>query len=79
LDDKGKVSMPLRTLFAQEMIKHNILIPWIAICYHHDKKELKKTEQALNKVFPVIKKAINNGVHEYLDGDVIKPVFRKFN
>ena len=42
-------------------------------------KELKKTEQALNKVFPVIKKAINNGVHEYLDGDVIKPVFRKFN
>ena len=78
LDDKGKVSMSLRTLFAQEMIKHNILIPWIAICYHHDKKELKKTEQALNKVFPVIKKAINNGVHEYLDGDVIKPVFRKF-
>jgi len=79
LDDKGKVSMPLRTLFAQEMIKHNILIPWIAICYHHGNKELKMTEIALNKVFPIIKKALDNGVDAYLDGDIIKPVFRKFN
>ena len=37
------------------------------------------TEIALNKVFPIIKKALDNGVDAYLDGDIIKPVFRKFN
>lgn len=79
LDNHGKVSMPLRTLFVQEMIKHNVLIPWIAICYHHKSKELKITKDAINKVFPIIKKALDNDIDKYLEGDIIKPVFRKFN
>ena len=38
-----------------------------------------RDEDALNKVFPVIKKALDNGIDKYLEGDTIKPVFRKFN
>ena len=79
LDNEGKISLELRTLFAQEMIKNNILMPYIALCYHHGEKELKLTRNALKKVFPVLKKALDNNVHDYLDGDVIKPVFRKYN
>lgn len=79
IDNKGKVSLPLRTLFLQEMIKNKILMPWISLSFRHGLKELKITEKALNKVFPIIRSAIDNGVDKYLEGNVIKPVFRTHN
>jgi glutamate-1-semialdehyde 2,1-aminomutase len=78
-DKNGENSLGLRTLFAQEMIKNNILIPWIAISYAHGEKELKLTKKALEKTFEVYTKAVNEGYEKYLIGDVIKPVFRKYN
>jgi len=78
-DNEGKTSLPLRTLFSQEMIKNKILMPWITLSFRHGAKELKITEKALNKVFPIIKLAIDNGVDKYLEGDIIKPVFRTHN
>ena len=35
LDTEQKPSMALRTLFAQEMVKHGVLMPWIAISQSH--------------------------------------------
>ena len=61
------------------MIKNKILMPWIALCYHHGDKELKLTENALEKVLPIVRKALDGRVSDYLEGDVIKPVFRKYN
>ncbi len=29
-DAHGAMSLPLRTLFSQEMIRHGVLMPWIA-------------------------------------------------
>ena len=78
-DNRGNVSLSLRTLFSQEMIKNKILMPWITLSFRHGKKELNLTEKALNKVFPVIKLALDNGVEHYLKGDIIKPVFRTHN
>jgi len=78
-DNDGKISLPLRTLFSQEMIKNKILMPWITLSYRHGEKEFKLTEKALNKVFPIIKLALDNGVDGYLEGEVIKPVFRTHN
>ena len=78
-DNDGKISLPLRTLFSQEMIKNKILMPWITLSYRHGEKEFKLTEKALNKVFPIIKLALDNGVDGYLKGEVIKPVFRTHN
>jgi glutamate-1-semialdehyde 2,1-aminomutase len=54
-------------------------MPWITLSFRHGKKELNLTEKALNKVFPIIKLAIDNGVEHYLQGDIIKPVFRTHN
>lgn len=76
---KGENSLGLRTLFAQEMIKNGVMMPWIAISYAHGKKELELTKSALEKTFAVYKKAVDEGYEKYLIGDVIKPVFRKYN
>jgi len=78
--DKNKnLSLEFRTLFAQEMIKQGILIPWIALSYAHGKDELEFTKKALNKVFSIYRKALDEGIDKYLDGESIKPVFRKYN
>jgi len=78
-DKDGKNSLGLRTLFAQEMIKNGVIMPWIALSYAHGEKELALTQKALQKTFKVYKKAVEEGYEKYLDGDVIKPVFRKYN
>ena len=78
-DNEGNNSLGLRTLFSQEMIKNGVLIPWIALSYAHQEPELNFTLNALEKTFDVYRKAIDNGYEKYLKGDVIKPVFRKYN
>lgn len=79
LDNKGSNSLGLRTLFSQEMIKNGVLIPWIALSYSHGEKELEKTKVALEKSFEIYKRAVDEGFENYLEGEVIKPVFRKYN
>jgi glutamate-1-semialdehyde 2,1-aminomutase len=78
-DKDGNNSLGLRTLFAQEMIKNKVIMPWIAISYAHSETELELTKKALEKTFEVYKKAVEDGYEKYLIGDVIKPVFRKYN
>ncbi len=78
-DKEGKNSLGLRTLFSQEMIKNGVMMPWIALSYAHGEKELELTKNALEKAFEVYKKAVDEGYEKYLIGDVIKPVFRKYN
>lgn len=78
-DKDGQNSLGLRTLFSQEMIKNGVLIPWIALSFTHREKELELTKNALEKTFEVYKKAVDEGYEKYLVGQVIKPVFRKYN
>jgi glutamate-1-semialdehyde 2,1-aminomutase len=78
-DRDGVPSLSYRTLFSQEMIKNGVLMPYIAISYSHQSKELEKTLLAANSALKVYKKAIEEGVENYLQSAVIKPVFRKYN
>jgi glutamate-1-semialdehyde 2,1-aminomutase len=78
-DSSGVNSLPLRTLFSQEMIRNGILMPWIALSYRHGKEELAATERAIDLAFAVYRRALDEGADKYLEGPVIKPVFRKFN
>ena len=75
----GSISLPLRTLFAQEMLKNRVMIPWIALSYSHGEKEFSITENAVERSLEVYKQALENGVEKYLVGESVKPVFRKFN
>lgn len=79
LDATGGNSLPLRTLFLQEMINNGVLTPWIALSFRHGPEELALTEKALRATFGIYRRALADGVDKYLNGPVIKPVFRKHN
>ncbi len=78
-DKEKNISMEFRTLFSQEMIKGDVLMPWIALSLMHKEEELKLTLQATEKALAIYKKAIDGNVKDYLVGKAIKPVFRKHN
>ncbi len=79
LDAAGAVSLPLRTLFIQEMVKQGVLMPWIALSFRHGAEELALTEKAARHALRVYAQALDEGVDKYLEGPAIKPVFRKHN
>lgn len=78
-DANWEVSLAFRTLFAQELIKAKILIPWVALSCAHGDVELSTTLEAVRKAVRIYAKAIDEGVDKYLTGPHLKPVFRKFN
>lgn len=78
-DKNGDVSLAYRTLFAQEMINKNIIMPYIAVSYSHQNAELEKTLEAVQHSLGVYKNALNDGIDKYLKSAPIKPVFRKYN
>ena len=79
LDRDGKPSLELRTLFAQEMVRGGVLMPWIALSYRHREAELALTEKALRATLPMYRRGLEEGCDRLLEGEPIKPVFRKFN
>ena len=78
-DNDLKNNLGYRTLFSQEMIKNNVLMPFITLCYRHQEKELRITEKAIKKSLEIYKKALDNSLSKFLRGNIIKPVFRKYN
>lgn len=78
-DQGAELSLKFRTLFSQEMIRHGVLMPWIAVSASHGQKELEITDRAIRNSLKVYKEALDKGIEHYLVGAEIKPVFRKFN
>ena len=78
-DVEGNVSLELRTLFSQEMIRNNVLMPWVALSFAHGEAELDMTFKAARAALTVYRQALEKGVGAYLQGRAIKPVFRKYN
>lgn len=78
-DKDGNMSLAFRTLFAQEMLTKGVMMPYIAISYAHQQKELEITLDAVRHSLQVYKKALENGIEDYLRSEVIRPVFRKHN
>jgi glutamate-1-semialdehyde 2,1-aminomutase len=79
LDRQGKPSLELRTLFAQEMVRNGVLMPWIALSYRHRDEELSLTGNALRAALGVYSRGLEQSAAALLEGPSIKPVFRKFN
>ena len=61
------------------MIKAGILMPYIAIAYEHTEKEIDRTLEAARKSIKVYGESLNGDVEQFIEGNVIKPVFRKYN
>lgn len=78
-DNEGNLSLALRTLFAQEMLEKNVIMPYIAVSYSHQEEELRLTLTAVEHALKIYKLALDNGLDKYLRSPIIKPVFRKYN
>jgi glutamate-1-semialdehyde 2,1-aminomutase len=78
-DTTGAPSAAFRTLFAQEMIRHGVLMPWIAVSLSHDDAALEATLSAVRKALAVYAQALDGGAERFLEGPTVRPVFRKFN
>lgn len=78
-DKDKKPSFEYRTVFCQEMLKSGILMPYIAIAYEHTDKEIDITLEAARKAMKTYSDALNGDVNQFIEGNIIKPVFRKYN
>lgn len=78
-DADGAPSLSMRTLFAQEMLKRGVMMPWLAISQAHGDSELDVTLAAFDGALAVYSQALDAGVETRLKGPAIKPVFRTHN
>jgi glutamate-1-semialdehyde 2,1-aminomutase len=79
LDQNGEVSLPLRTLFLQEMVKNGVLMNYISPSFSHGPEEIEQTIEAAQKSLMIYGRALEDGVENFLEGPSIKPVFRPYN
>lgn len=78
-DKTGAVSLPLRTLFAEQLLDRKIIMPYVALSASHGEEELSMTLDAVDQAMGVYAKALDGNVSDFLQSPVIKPVFRKNN
>ncbi len=80
LDDTGATDFKLKTLVMQEIYKHGgVLFPgYFAVSYSHSESDVQKTLEAFDKAMGVAAKAGTN-IDKLIEGDLTKPVFRKYN
>jgi glutamate-1-semialdehyde 2,1-aminomutase len=78
-DVEGAISLPMRTLFAQEMARRGILIPWLAVSLAHGDEELQLTLSVAEDALKVYRRALSEGWEKHLIGPPVKPVFRSHN
>lgn len=78
-DIQGNPSLAFRTLFAQEMVRNGVIMPYLAISYSHQDSELNQTLEAVEASLKVVTQALDKGIKSFLTSPIIKPVFRKYN
>jgi glutamate-1-semialdehyde 2,1-aminomutase len=61
-----------QTLFQEQLVKHKVLMPWLAFSYAHGEEELKITKEAVLRAMEVV---VKDKTKCQLVGNVIKPVF----
>ena len=79
-DESGNVSMVARTLFLQETIARGVLIPYVVPSFAHKKDDIDFVIAVVKDSLKVMKEAAEGeGMAAAITGEVVKPVFRKFN
>ncbi|MFA5880362.1 MAG: aminotransferase class III-fold pyridoxal phosphate-dependent enzyme, partial [Candidatus Margulisiibacteriota bacterium] len=75
----GEHNLALQTLFTQEMLKEGFLASnSIYVCYSFKKSHINKYLKAVDKVFLVLKEAIDeNKVYDLLEGPVVHEKFKR--
>ncbi|HEY3257492.1 MAG TPA: aminotransferase class III-fold pyridoxal phosphate-dependent enzyme, partial [Gemmatimonadaceae bacterium] len=78
VDDNGKESIPLRSLFQQEVIRRGILFDdGHFICYSHSPEDIDETLDAYREALMIVRSAAEAGdVAARLEGEMIRPIFQ---
>ncbi len=78
-NQKDEICSGMRTLMLQEMIKRNVLFQGSFVpCFSHTNNDVEFFAEAFNESLSVYKMALEKGYRNYLVGEPIKPVFRKY-
>lgn len=81
-DATGELSDGFKTLVFQETIRHGVFFRgYFAPTISHAEHDINRTIEVFDNVFKVYAKALtsSSGYKDYLVGDPVKPVFRKYN
>jgi glutamate-1-semialdehyde 2,1-aminomutase len=78
-DQDGKRSQAFRTLFMQELIRRGVIAPSFVMSFSHSDADIERTAEAVYAAHVVYRKALDDGIGNYLPGRAVKPVFRKYN
>lgn len=79
-DAGGAVSLGHRTLLMQEMIGRGVLFQGLFLaCFAHDDADTAQVESAFDASCQVYRLALQHGYERYLDGEPLRPVFRRYN
>jgi len=79
-DESGQVSMVARTLFLQETIARGLLMPYVVPSYAHKQENIVFAIECIREALIVMKVAAeNSGMASAIEGNIVQPVFRKFN
>ena len=76
-DEKGELSISVKSLFYQEMVKRGILLGpgYIFLSYSHTNLDIKKTLTAADESMKIVKTAIKSkNINKFLEGKVMKSV-----
>lgn len=80
LDENGEASMTARTLFLEETTARGLLMPYVAPCYAHKEEHINFAVDVIGDALKSMKHfAENGGMIKGVQGELVKPVFRKFN
>lgn len=75
-DAAGAESMPLRTLWLQEMIRGGILMPSLVVGYAHKADDIDRTLEVIESGLRVLSAALEDGVDRFLVGPSMLPIDR---
>ncbi len=77
-DQNKQASQAFRTLFLQETIKRGLIMPSLVVSFSHSDQDIDSSIEAVDESLQVYRKALENGIENYLIGRPVKPVFRKY-
>lgn len=78
LDQDGRPSQELRTLFMQELIRNGVLGPSFVVSYSHRDDDIDDTIDAVDRAAAVYATALAHGTDGLLEGRSVKPAVRRF-
>jgi glutamate-1-semialdehyde 2,1-aminomutase len=75
-DQAGQPSQAFRTLVLQELVDGGILAPSFVVCAAHDPATIRQTVDAVAKLMPVYRRALEDGINHVLRGRPVRPAIR---